>query len=185
MKDTAISFEYEIPSVESFETRMENIMKKYPYYVAKENGKILGYCYATEFRSRAAYQYNVETTVYLHPEAKRKGIGKRLYRIVIEDLQKRGFKNAYACITGDNEESIKFHEALGLELNATFHKCGFNFTQWHYVVFLELFFLSFIFLLFCYFLLLFFIISFFFICPFLFVFLSFFFCLFCLKGKFF
>ena len=77
--DTAISFEYTVPSVTEFRTRINNTLQKYPYLVAEHNGQIVGYTYAGPFIARAAYGWNVETTIYLQKDKKKAGIGRALY----------------------------------------------------------------------------------------------------------
>ena len=63
VEETAISFEYEVPDLTEFETRIKKITERFPYLVAEEDGKIIGYCYANEFRTRKAYEKNVETSI--------------------------------------------------------------------------------------------------------------------------
>lgn len=65
VENTAITFEYDVPSVEEFSDRISNTLEKYPYLVLEEEGKILGYTYAGKFNSRAAYDRAVETTIYM------------------------------------------------------------------------------------------------------------------------
>ena len=76
VKHTAITFEYETPTIEEFEKRIENTLKKYPYLVEEENGKIYGYAYAGAFKERAAYDWSVETTIYVDKDARGKELGK-------------------------------------------------------------------------------------------------------------
>lgn len=79
VENTAVSFEYDAPDTDEFEARIENIMKKYPYIVASSDGEIVGYAYASAFKERKAYDWAVETTIYIKSGYKGKGIGKRLY----------------------------------------------------------------------------------------------------------
>ena len=76
VEKTAISFEYEVPSVEEFCTRIHDISEKYPYLKAVMEGKIVGYAYANTFKERKAYDWSVETTVYVDEQHKKMGIGK-------------------------------------------------------------------------------------------------------------
>ena len=96
---TAITFEYDVPSSEEFVNRIKKITKRYPYLVAEVNGRIIGYAYASTFKDRAAYDWCVETSIYLSEEQKGKGIGKRLYQALEEELKNRNVLNANACIT--------------------------------------------------------------------------------------
>ena len=79
VKKTAITFEYDVPSVEEFAGRIGKVLKRYPYLVAEVNGEPLGYAYAGPFKERAAYDWAVETTVYVRENMKKSGIGRALY----------------------------------------------------------------------------------------------------------
>ena len=140
VEKTAISFEYEVPSVEEFRSRMETISQRYPYLVAEdEAGQILGYAYTHPFIAREAYDRCAETTIYLALDARRHGLGKRLYR-AIEDLSRaQGICNLYACIgepQGADDEyltdnSIRFHEHLGFRRIGVFTRSGYKFGRWY------------------------------------------------------
>lgn len=143
---TAITFEYDVPTVEEFRRRISAIGGGYPYIVAADDGgKALGYAYAHEFYGRAAYRRSVETSVYVDAAARRQGIGRRLYGELERRLSERGFLNMYACIAyapGGADEflpygSVGFHEALGFCLCGHFHKCGYKFGRWYDVVWME------------------------------------------------
>lgn len=144
VEDTAISFEYEVPTVDEFRSRIENTLKKYPYIVAEVNGKIAGYSYCGEFKSRAAYNYDVETTIYLSGDMKGKGIGRRLYLELEERLKKQNILNMNACIaTIDIEDehltngSTKFHEKMGYRTVGEFRQCGYKFGRWYNMIWME------------------------------------------------
>ena len=98
VKNTAISFEYEVPSEEEFQNRIANTIRKYPYLIAEEDDQILGYAYAGAFYGRAAYDWSVETTIYLAPNATKKGVGRLLYETLEQKLKGMGILNLYACI---------------------------------------------------------------------------------------
>lgn len=135
--DTAISFEYTVPSEEEFAERIISIGKEYPYLVCEENDTIIGYAYAHRYLERAAYQWDVEVTVYLSPEAQGKGIGIRLYAALEALLYRQGIKNLYSCITASNTRSIRFHEAAGYNLIGTFKNAGYKSNAWQDVVWME------------------------------------------------
>ena len=144
VKNTAITFEYEVPSVEEFAGRIENCLKKYPYLVASKKGKIIGYAYVSPFKSRAAYDWSVETSIYVAEAEKGKGAGRFLYEVLESLLVKQGILNVNACIayppTEDRyltKDSVKFHEALGYELVGRFHACGYKFDRWYDMVWME------------------------------------------------
>ncbi len=145
--DTAITFEYDVPSLEEFESRIKTISSKFPYLKAvDENGTILGYAYASTFKGRAAYDWSVETTVYVREDKKRAGIGKALYAALEEALKNMGILNANACIAvlkdGQPDphltnDSLHFHEKLGYKLVGTFHDSGFKFGTWYDMIWME------------------------------------------------
>ena len=146
VKNTAITFEYEVPSVEKFKNRIKHTLIKYPYIAAEEKNKIIGYAYAGAFKERAAYDWAVEMTVYVDNERKRGGVGKLLYKKLEELLKEQGILNVNACIAyTENEDeyltngSMKFHEHMGYSLAGHFHKCGYKFDRWYDMIWMEKF----------------------------------------------
>ncbi len=142
--DTAITFEYTVPTLEEFQNRMRNIMEKYPYLVIEKDGTIAGYAYARAFVGRAAYDWSCELTVYLDHTAQKCGLGKRIYAALEERLHHMGILNLYACIGYPQEEdeylttnSADFHAHLGFTLAGTFQKCGYKFGRWYDMVWME------------------------------------------------
>ena len=137
VENTAISFEYTVPSLETFTERFLRITKQFPFFVWEEEGKILGYAYADAPFERAAFSWCAEPSVYILKEARGKGIGKALYKALEETLKKQGYVVLYAIITTENEDSIAFHEALGYRHLADFPRCGFKFDYWYGVTWME------------------------------------------------
>ncbi|NQJ07248.1 N-acetyltransferase [Streptococcus suis] len=137
VEKTAITFETEVPTVEAFASRIEKTLEKFPYLVAVEEGKIVGYAYASTYYARAAYDWTVEFSVYVQKEARGKGIGNLLYTALEEELTARGFKNFLACITLPNPASIALHEKKGYQQVAHFKKVGYKFGTWHDIVWLQ------------------------------------------------
>ena len=137
IKKTAITFEYDVPSLLEFSGRIAEIQKKYPWIVYEENGKILGYAYGGPEYTRAAYQWTVETSVYLSEEARGKGIGTALYEKILDILKKQNFCICYAKINDDNKASIMMHEKYGFKQIGIKKNCGYKFEKWHSVVFFE------------------------------------------------
>ncbi|MCR4901965.1 MAG: GNAT family N-acetyltransferase [Butyrivibrio sp.] len=146
VEKTVITFEYEVPSVEEFKGRIENTLKKYPYIVAvnKATGEIEGYAYTGTFKARAAYDWSVETTIYLSDNAKGIGLGKKLYDILEEISRAQGILNMNACIGYPEIEdeyltqnSAGFHEHIGYKLVGEFHKCGYKFGRWYNMIWME------------------------------------------------
>lgn len=144
VEKTAISFEYELPSLEEFQERMRSIMAFYPYLVAEEAGQLLGYAYASPFHPRAAYAWSAEVTVYLDKAARGKGLGRQLYGALEDYLIQMGILNLNACIatreTADaylTNASEKFHRALGYHLVGKFHQSGYKFDRWYDMIWME------------------------------------------------
>lgn len=128
---TAISFELTPPSVVEIARRIESTLPTYPYLVAEQDGRVIGYAYAGQYRAREAYQWSVEVTVYVAPEANRKGVGRALYEVLLTTLKKQGFHAAYAGIALPNEGSVGLHEALGFTHIGTYPEVGFKHGSWH------------------------------------------------------
>ncbi|BCP57471.1 N-acetyltransferase [Streptococcus parasuis] len=137
VEKTAITFETQVPAVEDFANRIEKTLKKFPYLVAVEEGKIVGYAYASTYYARAAYDWTVELSVYVQKEARGKGIGTLLYNALEKELTARGFKNFLACIALPNPASIALHEKRGYQQVAHFKKVGYKFGTWHDIVWLQ------------------------------------------------
>lgn len=144
VEHTAISFEYDVPTLAEFRERIRKTLSKYPYLVAVRDGKIVGYSYAGAFVGRAAYDWSAELTIYLNPEEKGHGTGRKLYEAIEEKLANMGIKNLYACIGDPLEEdeyltrnSEKFHAHMGFQKVGTFHKCGHKFGRWYNMIWME------------------------------------------------
>lgn len=130
VESTAITFEYVAPDGDEFAERIIHKTEKYPFIVAEEDGRPIGYAYASEYRERAAYSWDVETSVYVDVEHQGRGIGKRLYSALEEILKIQNVVNMYACITYPNVHSVAMHEAFGFEYIGRFHFAGFKFGKW-------------------------------------------------------
>lgn len=139
VKETTITFDYDVPSEEDFAQRIEELTAAYPYLVAEDNGTILGYAYAHAYKERAAYDWAVEVSVYVDREKRGNGAGKYLYQALEETLKKQNVAILTACITGGNQNSIHFHEKLGYQAVANFPKIGYKFEQWLDVIWLQKF----------------------------------------------
>lgn len=132
--NTTITFEYDVPSIEEFTNRIQKITKKYPYLVATIDSEIVGYAYATAYKERAAYDWSVETTVYVKHDIHGNGIGKTLYTELEQALKNKHIVNMLACITFPNQKSIDFHTKFGFTTVGHFPKIGFKFNEWRDIV---------------------------------------------------
>ena len=144
VENTAISFEYEVPSKEEMENRIKETLKAYPYLVAEADGHVVGYAYAGKFHTRAAYQYSAELSVYVDKDYRGHGIGKRLYSEIEGILKEKHIVRAYAGIAVTDAEdpfltdaSIRFHIVMGYRQVARFHQCGYKFKRWYDLVYME------------------------------------------------
>ena len=131
VRHTAITFDYEVPDPETFREKMEKTMRRYPYLAAETEGRVTGYAYAGPFVGRAAYDWSAEMTVYVDPDMRKLGIGRKLYEAMEESLRQMGILNLYACIGYPQKEdeyltrnSVQFHEHMGYRLCGTFRQCG-------------------------------------------------------------
>lgn len=144
VEKTAITFEWSVPSLKEFKLRMKNTMKKFPYIVAFQGEKILGYSYVSAFKERKAYDWAVETTIYLDSSEQHHGVGKKLYFVMEEICKRMNILNLNACIAFPKKDdefltknSAQFHEHLGYKLVGEFHDCGYKFDQWYNMVWME------------------------------------------------
>lgn len=142
--DTAISFEYDIPSLSEMKRRIRATLQKYPYLVAEEGGHIVGYAYASAFKERAAYDRAAETTIYLKQDCRGRGVGRALYLALEELLRRQNILNLNACIASTPAEdphlsnaSEVFHGRLGYRKVAHFTKCGYKFGTWYDMIWME------------------------------------------------
>lgn len=144
VENTAITFEYTVPTVKEFEARIKKTLQKYPYLVAYTDTEILGYAYAGVFHARAAYDWAVETSIYIRQDKRRLGVGRALYDALEKALKAQGILNLNACVayteTQDpylTNDSVRFHERLGYHMTGKFHQCGYKFNRWYNMVWLE------------------------------------------------
>ena len=116
IRDTAVTFETETPSLDAFRCRMASIIGDYPYLVVEEDGSIVGFAYAHRLGERAAYAWNAELSIYFAPGCTSRGWGSVLFWALIDLLALQGVRNAYSLITVPNEASLALHEKLGFTL---------------------------------------------------------------------
>jgi L-amino acid N-acyltransferase YncA len=128
--NTPVSFEEEMVSADEMRRRIETVMEDYPWYVYEENGDILGYSYATRWKTRSAYRFSSESTVYVKHGITGKGIGSDLYAKLLAELKIRSIHAVVGGIALPNEKSQALHEKFGFKKVAHFSKIGFKFGQW-------------------------------------------------------
>ncbi|WP_231568073.1 MULTISPECIES: arsinothricin resistance N-acetyltransferase ArsN1 family B [Sphingomonadaceae] len=128
---TTISFEDVPPDIVEIERRIAAILPRYPYLVAEEDGRIVGYAYASEHRTRAAYRTSVDVTVYVAPGAQRRGVARCLYARLLPAAASLGYHAAFAGIALPNDASVALHEVMGFELVGIYREVGRKFDAWH------------------------------------------------------
>ena len=137
VEHTSVTFEYVVPSPEDFAGRIRRTLEKYPYLAAEEGNVILGYAYASPFKERAAYNWSVETSIYIRKDQRHRGIGTALYRALENGLARQNVCNLCACIAYPNPASISFHERFGYKTVAHFHASGFKQGMWSDMIWME------------------------------------------------
>ncbi len=142
--ETAITFEYEVPSVEEFAGRIRETKKKYPYIVMEDDGEIIGYAYGGSFVGREAYEYSAEASIYMRKDQRGRGLGRKLSEELERELKDMGIINMNVCIgypDADDEyltdNSEEFHKHMGFSLVGEFHKCGRKFGRWYNMIWME------------------------------------------------
>jgi L-amino acid N-acyltransferase YncA len=131
VRETAISFELEPPGPEEIARRIGSVTSGHPWLVSEEVGVVLGYAYATAFRQRPAYRWSIETTVYVHRDHRGRGVGRDLYRCLLDLSVLWGFANAYAGIALPNPASESLHTSLGFAPIGVFPRAGHKLGEWH------------------------------------------------------
>ncbi len=133
VRDTHISFELTAPDVAEIAARICKTLAQHPWLVCEIDGQIAGYAYAyaSAFRSRTAYQWTAETTVYVHPGFQKRGLSRALYHSLIAILREQGYFNAVGVIALPNAGSIRAHEAVGFRKIGVFKNVGFKAGNWH------------------------------------------------------
>ena len=137
VRETTITFEYEVPTPEVFRARFEAVTEKLPWLVWEENGAILGYAYASLPFERAAYAWCAEPSIYLRQDTRGRGIGRKLYAALEAILTDMGYVVSFAIITGENAASLAFHRSLGYQKCGELVKSGQKFGRWLDVYWLE------------------------------------------------
>lgn len=131
VRDTAISFETEPPTVEEMRSRIVTTLERLPWLVCDAGGEIQGYAYASPYRGRPAYQWSIEASVYVAANAQRIGAGRALYSRLFEILTAQGYFNVFAGMTLPNPASAGLHAAVGFTPVGVYRNAGWKQGQWH------------------------------------------------------
>jgi L-amino acid N-acyltransferase YncA len=131
VRATATSFELQPPSVEEMQRRIASTLVARPWLVLCRGDQLAGYAYADAYRTRAAYQWAVEVTVYVHEERRHAGCGRALYTALLGILGDQGYRQAFAVIALPNPPSVRFHESMGFAPVGVCRSVGFKLGRWH------------------------------------------------------
>lgn len=144
VQNTAITFEYNVPGIAEFKSRIMNTLKKYPYLKAVRDGEIIGYAYLGEFKERDAYIHSAETSIYVKQKERRSGAGRAMYEAIEKTAKMQNIINLNACIGVPRIEdehltldSVKFHEKMGYTLVGKFNFSGYKFGTWYDMIWME------------------------------------------------
>ena len=137
IRETAVTFEPEVPAPDAFTARVAGICADFPYLVLEVDGELAGYAYAHRQAERAAYAWNAELSIYMAGKWRGRGLGAPLYRLLERLLTMQGYVNLYGVITASNAGSIRLHEKLGYRQTGLHEKTGWKFGQWHDVAWLH------------------------------------------------
>ena len=144
VQNTAISFEYEAPSAAEFEKRIRKVKENYPYLACVEDGRIVGYAYASAYSDRSAYAWTATSSIYVDKDFRRMGIGNMLYGELEKRLREQGIVNLLAGVAFCEEEdeylthdSCKFHSRVGFEKVAHMKSVGKKFDRWYDLIWMQ------------------------------------------------
>lgn len=130
IRETTVTFETEVPSVEEFGKRIEKVLVSYPWLVCEVNGVVAGYAYASKHGERAAYKWSVDLSIYISEEYQRRNIATALYKALIVLLQRQGYVMAYAGVSVPNLKSEAFHKRFGFQEAGVFENAGYKLGEW-------------------------------------------------------
>ncbi|MFN2465688.1 MAG: arsinothricin resistance N-acetyltransferase ArsN1 family B [Candidatus Dormibacteria bacterium] len=131
VRDTAVSFETEVPSTAEMAARITASLGTHAWLVLEDEGRVLGYAYGSRFKTRAAYRWACEVSVYLEVGRRRTGAGRALYEVLFDRLRQRGFRVAIAGMTLPNDGSVGLHRAMGFAPVGTYRRIGWKHGAWH------------------------------------------------------
>ena len=135
--DTATTFETEVPDAQEMARRIAAAQVTHAWLVLESGGRVIGYASGQPFKSRAAYRWACEVSVYLEPGSHRAGGGRLLYEALLARLAERGYRTAVAGMTLPNEASVGLHRTLGFEPVGTYRRIGWKLGSWHDVAWMQ------------------------------------------------
>ncbi|TQM06135.1 GNAT family N-acetyltransferase [Pseudonocardia kunmingensis] len=138
--DTAITFEADPPTAAEMAERIAAAARTHAWLALEDpddGGRVVGYAYAGPFKTRPAYRWACETSIYLELGRRRTGGGRALYEALFGLLAERGYRTAVAGMTLPNDASAGLHRALGFELVGTYERIGWKHGRWHDVAWLQ------------------------------------------------
>lgn len=138
VEQTAVTFEEAPVSADEMAGRIAEVTSRFPWIVWEQDHAVVGYAYATPWKPRSAYRHSVETTIYLSPDAKGRGIGSLLYRALVDRLRSLDVHCAVGGIALPNPASVALHEKLGFQNIGRFQEIGRKFGRWIDVGYWEL-----------------------------------------------
>lgn len=138
VRNTPVSFELAPPSEEEMAIRVTKTLTRYPWLACAARERLLGYACANQYGEREAYQWSVNVSVYVHPQARRQGVGRALYRALFSILRLQGFYSAFAAITLPNPASVGLHESMGFTPAGAYERVGFKLGAWRDVGYWQL-----------------------------------------------
>jgi phosphinothricin acetyltransferase len=130
VRETFVSFEEGVPSIEEFRERIRSTSRTHPWLVLEDRGEVVGYAYASPHRSRAGYRWAADVTVYVAPSHRRAGVGRRLYAELFERLRRQRFHVALAGVTLPNDASLGLHRAMGFKPVGVYERIGWKAGAW-------------------------------------------------------
>jgi phosphinothricin acetyltransferase len=130
IENTSYTFETEVPTIDAFKERINTYLHTWPWLVCEVDEVVAGYAYGARHRERTAYQWSLESSVYVHDDYHRGGVGKALYTALINILKLQQFRNVYAVINLPNDNSVAFHEKMAFEYFTVYKNVGYKLGKW-------------------------------------------------------
>jgi phosphinothricin acetyltransferase len=138
IRETVVTFEETPLTVAEMAQRIAEIGAQFPWLVLEEGGVVIGYAYASTWKTRSAYRFAVESTIYLAPQSTGRGLGRGLYAVLLAEIRRRGFHSVIGGIALPNHASVSLHEKLGFRRIGAFTEVGWKFDRWVDVGYWEL-----------------------------------------------